>query len=84
MPKVFANLLAKGFLAENVLIVDNGSTDSTKQVASQLGAKVFEERRRGYGRALWRALEELPEEAEWLFFTDGDGNLGYSTETRSK
>ena len=36
---------------DEVIVVDNGSTDSTRQVARSFGAKVVVEDRRGYGRA---------------------------------
>lgn len=34
-----------------VIVVDGGSTDGTVEIAKEKGAKVFVERRRGYGRA---------------------------------
>lgn len=39
-----------GFGCE-VIVVDGGSSDSTREKAEQLGARVIVERRRGYGRA---------------------------------
>ena len=36
---------------DEVIVVDNGSTDSTRQVARSFGAKVIVEDKRGYGRA---------------------------------
>ncbi|MBM3740856.1 MAG: glycosyltransferase family 2 protein [Acidobacteria bacterium] len=36
---------------DQVIVVDNGSTDSTAQVAASLGASVIREDVRGYGRA---------------------------------
>ena len=36
---------------DEVIVVDNGSTDSTRQVARSFGATVVAEDRRGYGRA---------------------------------
>ncbi|MEM3373467.1 MAG: glycosyltransferase family 2 protein [Candidatus Anstonellales archaeon] len=35
-----------------VIVVDGGSTDKTQEIAKSLGAKVIEERRKGYGLAL--------------------------------
>ena len=34
-----------------VIVVNNGSTDRTAQIAEQCGAKVVEEKNRGIGRA---------------------------------
>jgi glycosyltransferase involved in cell wall biosynthesis len=56
---------------DEVIVVDNGSTDSTAAVASAAGARVVSEPRRGYGRAcLAGAL--AANNAEILLFMDGD------------
>ena len=39
------------FLVNEVLLVDAGSTDGTREIASGRGARVSVEPRRGYGRA---------------------------------
>ncbi len=44
-------------LVGEVLVVDNGSTDSTLSVASAAGARVICESRRGYGNALRAGIE---------------------------
>src|SRR6059036_2335020 len=44
---------------EEVVVVDNGSTDGTASVARELGATVVEEPRRGYGSACLAGLEHL-------------------------
>ena len=36
---------------DEVIVVDNGSTDRTSEVASEYGARVIQEEMRGYGRA---------------------------------
>jgi len=51
-------------LLEPVIVVDNGSTDQTAQVASQLGAAVVSEPRRGYGAACLAGLAALARRAE--------------------
>ena len=38
-------------IADEVLVVDNGSTDRTAECARAAGARVIAEPRRGYGRA---------------------------------
>ncbi len=59
-----------------VLVVDNGSTDRTAEVARSLGATVLTEPRRGYGSACLRGLAELagrPEgPPEVVVFLDAD------------
>src|ERR1039457_3822284 len=41
---------------DEIIVVDNGSTDATAQVAASLGAKVITEELRGYGRAYRRGF----------------------------
>jgi dolichol-phosphate mannosyltransferase len=53
-----------------VLVVDNGSTDSTRAIASEKGAKVIAEPRRGKGRAVKTAFEQV--EADFVFMLDSD------------
>ncbi len=42
-----------------VLVVDNGSSDDTAEVATRLGATLVSEPRRGYGRACLTGIETL-------------------------
>lgn len=44
---------------DKVIVVDNGSTDSTAMVAAEQGAHVVAEQQRGYGSACLRGLAEL-------------------------
>ena len=53
--KAFAWLSASGNSGE-VLVVDNGSTDRSAELASAAGAQVIRERRRGYGNAYLRGF----------------------------
>ena len=55
-----------------VIVVDNGSDDSTALVAREHGAQVVLERRRGYGYACLAGIANLPSEAEVVVFMDGD------------
>jgi len=58
---------------EEVVVVDNGSTDGTARVARELGATVVEEPRRGYGSACLAGLEHLRRRPpEIVVFVDGD------------
>ncbi len=54
-----------------VIVVDNGSTDSTAQEARQAGATVVREPRRGYGYACAAGVAEA-RQADVVVFLDGD------------
>ena len=56
-----------------VLVVDNGSTDGTAEVARALGARVVFEPRRGYGAAVHAGLEAA--RSELVAVLDGDGSM---------
>lgn len=56
-----------------VLVVDNGSTDGTADVALAWGARVVSEPRRGYGAAVHAGLRHA--RAELVAVLDGDGSL---------
>ena len=53
-------------------MVDNGSTDATARVASDAGAEVWHEPRRGKGRAITTAFARLEEDV--VVMVDGDGS----------
>ena len=59
-------------LFEQVLVVDNESSDATAVRAAQAGAEVVRESRRGYGQACWRGIQSLPKEIDTIVFMDGD------------
>lgn len=61
-------------ISEEVIVVDNGSTDATAERAVEAGARVVTEVRRGYGRACATGVSALPEECEIVVFLDGDGS----------
>jgi glycosyltransferase involved in cell wall biosynthesis len=56
---------------DEVVVVDNNSTDQTSEVASDLGAKVVFEERRGYGAAYKAGLPVV--EGDITVTMDGDG-----------
>ncbi len=61
--------------AQWIIVVDNGSTDRTAQVAEEAGAMVVSEPIAGYGRACWKGFQVARSiGAEWLIFMDGDGS----------
>ncbi|WP_327367955.1 glycosyltransferase family 2 protein [Streptomyces sp. NBC_01217] len=55
------------------IVVDNGSTDGSAELARSLGATVVHEPRRGFGAACHAGL--LAAEAEFVCFCDCDGSL---------
>jgi glycosyltransferase involved in cell wall biosynthesis len=57
---------------EEVVVVDNGSTDGTADVARRLGARVVTEPRRGYGRACLAGIAALGSRIDTVLFMDAD------------
>jgi glycosyltransferase involved in cell wall biosynthesis len=58
-------------LPGEVVVVDNGSTDRSSQIATEHGARVVYEERRGYGCAYLRGLEEA--KGDFIVMADADG-----------
>ena len=54
-----------------IIVVDNGSTDNTAEVARDSGARVVYEKRPGYGSACLRGIAEL-NHPDIVVFLDGD------------
>lgn len=59
-------------IAQQVIIVDNGSTDRTPEIAAQSGAQVVREPQRGYGSACLAGIKALSPDIEIVVFMDGD------------
>ena len=60
-------------LIYDIIVVDNGSTDGTADVAARLGAKVVTEPRPGYGAAVHAGVEAAT--ATYVAVMDGDGSF---------
>ncbi len=56
---------------DHILVVDNGSTDNTAQIAKTAGAQVIYEPVMGYGQACLSGLKELPR-TDIIVFLDAD------------
>jgi glycosyltransferase involved in cell wall biosynthesis len=59
--------------ADEVVVVDSGSTDQTREIALRLGARVIEEPWRGYARQKNFAAEAA--ENEWILSIDADESI---------
>ena len=62
-------------LVSEIIVIDNGSTDDTYQVAEEKGATALKETRRGYGQACLKGLEYLHQsnsQPDIVVFIDGD------------
>ena len=67
-----AELVAQGF--DEILVVDNGSTDDTAARARAAGARVVAEPLAGYGRACARGVANVRPDSNIVSFLDGDGS----------
>ncbi len=62
-------------LVTEIVVVDNGSTDSTASVASGCGATVINEERKGYGQACLTGINYIKNSSylpDIIVFLDGD------------
>jgi glycosyltransferase involved in cell wall biosynthesis len=58
-----------------VIVVDNGSTDASADIAAEAGARVVHERRRGYGAAYLRGFREA--RGRYLVMGDADDTYDF-------
>jgi glycosyltransferase involved in cell wall biosynthesis len=62
-------------LVDQIIVVDNGSTDGTAQAAQNAGALLVSQPTRGYGRACRAGVNvALQARADIVVFIDGDGS----------
>ncbi len=61
-------------IAQQIIVVDNGSTDRTAARARELHATVVSESRLGYGQACLTGVNCLREEIDAVAILDGDGS----------
>src|SRR5215472_17307640 len=72
IPGVIRECLATG-VPNEVIVVDNGSTDRTARLAREAGARIITEPR-GYGRACATGARAVSAECDIVVFLDGDGS----------
>ena len=59
-------------LVNEVIVVDNGSTDQPAKIAQKQGARVIFQPERGYGNACLAGIANLNKKTEIVIFLDGD------------
>jgi len=62
-------------IVDEIVIVDNGSTDASPKIAESMGATVLSQPIRGYGAACLKGMEYLQTQSpppDLLIFSDGD------------
>lgn len=66
-------------LADELLVLDSFSTDSTEQIARHCGARFVQENFRGYGAQKQRAVDLAKH--DWVLLLDADEALGHQLQT---
>lgn len=59
-------------LEPEILVINNNSSDKTREVALAAGATVVDEKRKGKGNAIRRGFASLPDDAKYVVMLDGD------------
>jgi glycosyltransferase involved in cell wall biosynthesis len=63
-------------ISGEVVVADNGSTDGSRQIAEELGARVVPVERRGYGAALTGGIAAA--RGRWVIMGDADDSYDFS------
>lgn len=62
-------------VADEVYVIDSGSTDATVTLAKEAGASVLQHPFENHSRQMNWAIENIPTDAEWLLRIDADERL---------
>lgn len=68
--------LERNHLEAEILVVDNGSTDESVQIAQSVGACVVHEAQAGYGYAVRRGLSAA--RGKYIIYADADGSYDFA------
>ena len=71
--KFITDAIKSSLFADEVILLDSGSTDNTCQLAKGLGAKVFYQKWLGFGPQKNKALEYASN--DWVFVLDSDERI---------
>src|SRR3981081_821195 len=68
--------IEKGGLSAEIIVADNGSTDGSQAIASELGARLIPVERKGYGSALIAGIEAA--RGELVIMGDADDSYDFT------
>jgi len=58
---------------DNILVVNNNSTDNTENIAKEIGAIIVNEKQKGYGAAYRAGFKNIPPNTDFIVTCDADG-----------
>lgn len=73
--KKIQDVFNQQWIKGEIIVADNGSVDRSREIASNLGARVFLEEKRGYGAAYLRGLKEA--RGKYIIIADSDNTYDF-------
>lgn len=70
--KIPVEKIEKLGLVPEILVINNNSTDNTREEAVKAGARVIDERKKGKGNAIRRGFNSLSDDTAYVVMLDGD------------
>lgn len=80
--KFIGDAIKSSIFADEVIVLDSGSTDSTVDIAKELGAKVYHKEWLGFGAQKNKAIELASN--DWVFVLDSDERITKELENEIK